>query len=139
MPDEGKSAIHAGKETMHAGLRAITKYLGPLVGFIAGFFSGQMVGGAASLSQATLAVGSSANAWRIAYAVVGMVFAGVGYIFWSLHNSGGWIVGLLGGVTGGFFFGVAFWNFIQIPGGNGTNGGAIESLTNGVIKIGQGA
>jgi hypothetical protein len=128
---DAKSTV---KSTFGGALRAIGKYLAPLIGVVAGYFSGRAIGGAPSLSGPIGNIlgggsnaGGGANGWRASYAIMALIWGGVGAIFWSIRGGGMWHE-IIGGLLGGLFFGMALYNAVGIFQGQGSAGGALDNL-----------
>jgi hypothetical protein len=136
-------AASATKSTFSHALHAVGKYLAPIAGVVAGYVAGPALGGARSIANAIWGVtgsgkglsGTSAN--RLGGAVMAMVAAGLGAVFWSMRGGGMWHE-IIGGLVGGFFFGAALFNAgLLVTGAQGPSG-LIESLSSGVAEVAEG-
>lgn len=129
--------------TFDGALDAIAKYVAPLVGVLAGWMAGSAVGGAQAIGNTIFgATGngsglSGASANRIAGLIMSLISAGIGIVFWHLRRGGFWM-GLVGGIVGGFFFGVALFNAQFAVTGSQAPAGAIESWSSSARDIAEG-
>jgi hypothetical protein len=136
-------AVSTTKSTFGHALTAVGKYLAPIAGIVGGYVSGGVLGGARSLANLVYGAtgqgkglsGTSAN--RIGGAIMAIISAGIGAVFWSMRGGGMWHE-IIGGLVGGFFFGVALFNAALALTGNQGPAGLVESLTAGVQQVAEG-
>ncbi len=141
---ETAAATHAVRETFDSTLHAIGRYVAPLVGAVAGFMAGPVLGGARSIANmiwGTTGNGSGlsgASSNRIAGTLMALISGGIGLVFWHMRKRGGVILELVGGLIGGFFMGVALFNVQFLVTGNQPPSGAIESWSDSAAAIAGG-
>ena len=142
MGNEGASAAHAAKETFGDAMKVFTKYFAPLAGIVGGYLSSALIGGGQAISNIVNQAfgqtyqGNSGN--RIGAAIMAIILALAGYIFWGMRNGGGLWMPLLGGIVGGFLLGAGLGNVQYIVSGAQAPAGFIEQLAGGVQKVAGG-
>lgn len=136
-------AVSTTKSTFSHALQALGKYLAPILGVVAGYVAAPAVGGARSIANVIWgATGngkglSGASCQRIGGVLMALISAGIGAVFWSMRGGGTWHE-IIGGLAGGFFFGVALFNAsLAITGAQGPSG-LMESLSEGIAHVADG-
>jgi hypothetical protein len=111
MSDVASGALHAGKMVGGEAFGIVLDYLVPIGAGLAGFAAGpSVIGGAASIANATYSAfgaGKGPNANLVGGAVFAVIYASIGGAFWHMRSRGGWIMKIIGGGVGAFFFGSA--------------------------------
>ena len=137
----GKAAAHAA---FSKSLSAISEYVAPAGGALAGFFVGPgALGGQNSvfhLLQTSFPSASGTTLSRVGNLVMAIIAAGIGGLFWGLRHSGGLWMSLLGGIVGGFFLGTAAAYGVGALTGQGTTSknGLIDAFVSGTQQVASG-
>jgi hypothetical protein len=138
MSDMAAGASHAAREIGHESLNILVDTIAPLAGGVVGLIGGVgILGGTYSISNAILQVAPSLSAQnsRLGGFAAAVIFAGIGTALWHMRARGGWILKLIGGGAGGFFYGTAASAALVygLP-NRAAPQGALDSLFNWVEK-----
>lgn len=126
----------AARSAFHKTIESVTKYIAPVGGVVAGFFSAPLLGGGQAIANVfyNAVPGQTTGNWanRVGSGIIALVWAGIGGLFWHMRSAAGWVSELIGGLAGGFFFGAALGNVPNVISGNHATSGFVETFASGV-------